>query len=242
VSPLAGAAAARLEILLSQYELPASVGVAATALLELWATDPLASTTVTDPLDAVDRHLADSWAALEFPEVRGALTIADLGSGAGVPGLPLAIALPQAQVALVESVGRRTVFMETAIAACGVEDRVRPVITRAETWTEGIGVHDLVTARALAALDVVLEYAAPLLKVGGSVVAWKGAIDEQERAAGGRAAGILGLELREERRVTPFEGARAHRLILATKVAETPERFPRREGVARRKPIGTPHF
>jgi 16S rRNA (guanine527-N7)-methyltransferase len=242
VSAGAGAAEARLASLLEQYDLPASTGIAAQALLELWATDPLASTTVTDPLDAVDRHLADSWVALEFAEVRKATAIADLGSGAGIPGLPLAIALPQADVALVESVGRRTVFMETAIEACGVGDRVRPVITRAESWHEKLGQMDLVTARALAALDVVFEYAAPLLRIGGSVLAWKGAIDEQERAAGGRAAEILGLELREERRVTPFEGARAHRLILATKVKETPEKFPRREGVARRKPIGTPSF
>ena len=100
--------------------------------------------------------------ALELAEVRGATAIADLGAGAGFPGLPLAIALPGAQVRLVESNGRKCAFIAGAIEACELPNAM-PVHARAESWPEGLGACDLVTARALAPLAVVAEYAAPLL-------------------------------------------------------------------------------
>ena len=84
--------------------------------------DPLAPTAVRDPGKVIDDHLADSLVALELPEVRAANDIADLGSGAGLPGLPLAIALPRASVALVESASRKCAFLERAIAACEVDN------------------------------------------------------------------------------------------------------------------------
>lgn len=207
-------------------------------LLELWETDALASTRVTDASQGVDQHLADSWVALDVAAVRDARRAADLGTGAGIPALPLAVALPELHIALVESVGRRTVFLERAIEECGLGSRTEIVAERAEGWPEGIGVHDLITSRALATLDVVLEYSAPLLQLGGYAVAWKGQLSDDERDGGYRAAELLGLEIEEILDVEPFSGARVRRLVIAKKVAATPERFPRREGMAKKKPLG----
>ncbi len=142
-------------------------------ILELQATDPTASTT----RQACARRgrsctsLTRS-SALELPYVAAAARIADLGSGAGWPGLALAAALPDAHVSLVDSAIRHCRYLEKAVEI-GELTNVTVVNARAEAWPEGAGVHDLVTARALAALPVILEYAAPLLAEGGHVVAWK---------------------------------------------------------------------
>jgi 16S rRNA (guanine527-N7)-methyltransferase len=205
-------------------------------LLALQASDPTASTTVRDPVEAVDRHAADSLSALALPYVASALRIADLGSGAGWPGLALAAALPDAAVALVESQSRHTRYLERAVEAAGLTN-VTVVTARAEAWPEGIGGHDLVTARALAAMPVLVEYAAPLLEAGGHFVAWKGAVGADELAAGVAAAAIVGLQPLEPVAVTPYAGARDHTLHPFRKIAPTPERFPRRPGMAVKRPL-----
>jgi 16S rRNA (guanine527-N7)-methyltransferase len=206
------------------------------AVLELQARDPEASTTVRDAAAARERHVADSLVALELQPVRAARRIADLGSGAGWPGLALAAALPEAHVTLVESATRHCRYLERAVAASGLTN-VSVVHARAETWPEGVLAHDLVTARALAALNVVCEYAAPLLELGGTLVAWKGEVDAEEAADGTAAAAALGLEPVEVRRVQPFPDARGRTLHVFCKIAPTPERFPRRPGMAAKRPI-----
>ena len=207
-----------------------------TSLLALQAKDPTASTSVRDPAVAVDRHVADSLSALVLEEVRGARRIADIGSGAGWPGLALAAALPAARVALVESAVRHCRYLERAVVEAGL-DNVEVVHARAEEWSDGIGAHDLVTARALAALPVVCEYAAPLLAEGGALVAWKGAAAQDELADGRAAAEILGLKAAEPVRVVPYAGARDHTLHVFRKIAPTPSRFPRRPGMAVKRPL-----
>ena len=174
-------------------------------ILELQAVDPTASTTVRAIEEAIPRHVADSLSALELPYVRSARRIADLGSGAGWPGLALAAALPDATVTLVESAIRHCRYLERAIEVSGLTN-VRVVNARAEAWPEGLLVHDLVTARALAALPVILEYAAPLLVEGGHVVCWKGAVGVEELAAGASAAQTLGLAALEPRGRDPVRG------------------------------------
>jgi 16S rRNA (guanine527-N7)-methyltransferase len=111
------------------------------------------------------------------------------------------------------------------------------VPARAEEWGDGSSHHDLVVARALAAQPVVLEYAAPLLKVGGALVDWRGKRMPEEEDLADRAAEALGLRRTEVRRVVPFAGARDHHLHVFVKVEETPARFPRRAGVARKRPL-----
>jgi 16S rRNA (guanine527-N7)-methyltransferase len=204
---------------------------------EMLAGDPLAPTTVREPSRIRDDHLADSLVALELERVRTAPTIADLGSGAGIPGLPLAIALPDTEVWLVESNARKCQFIERAAALMRLEN-VHVVNARAETWAEGRSRLQLVTARALAPLDVVAEYAAPLLAVGGALVAWRGKREPEVETDGALAAGILGLSVDTPLQVWPYDGAEHRYLHVLSKVMETPARFPRRVGVARKRPLG----
>ncbi len=201
------------------------------------AEDEHAPTTVRDPGHIRDDHLADALVALDLPGLRGAREIADLGAGAGVPGIPLAIALPDAHVSLVEGNGRKCEFMRAAVEALAL-DNVEVVHGRAEAWPAGIQRFDVVTARALAPLDVVAEYAAPLLKLGGALVAWRGQRDPEDEAAAVRAAEILGMSVEQPQRVEPYAGALNRYLHVIVKTSPTPDRFPRRDGVARKRPLG----
>jgi 16S rRNA (guanine527-N7)-methyltransferase len=205
-------------------------------LLELLERDAHAPTTVRDRAAAADVHVADSLSALAVPAVRSARRIADLGAGAGFPGLALAAALPDAHVALVESVGRKCAWLERAIEAMAMKN-AEVVNARAEAWPAGLGANDLVTARALAPLNVLVEYAAPLLADGGMLVAWKGRRDRGEEADGAAAAEQLGLELAGVRAVQPFPAARDRNLHLYLKVGPTPNRYPRRPGMASKRPL-----
>lgn len=226
-----------ISALAGRYDLTAPQARQLQTLLECVAGDRSAPTTLTDA-GAINRdHLADSLVALELPEVRAAATIADLGSGAGFPGLPLAIALPAAQVSLVESNGRKSEFIAASAAACGLGN-TEVVHARAEEWREGVDRCDLVVVRALAPLAVVAEYAAPLLRIEGALVAWRGRRDADDEARGARAADELGLEARAPIRVEPYPGALHRHLHVMKKVAPTPTRFPRRAGVARKRPLG----
>jgi 16S rRNA (guanine527-N7)-methyltransferase len=200
------------------------------------AEDQTAPTTVRAPSEAVEVHVADSLVGLEVAHVWAARRIADLGAGAGFPGLVLAAALPAAQVALVESVGRKAEFLRRTAAAMGLANAA-VVVARAEAWPEGVGGHDVVTARALAPLNVLAEYAAPLLREGGALVAWKGRRDAEEERDGAAAAARLGLAVEEVRPVRPWAAAQARHLHVLRKVAPTPEGFPRRPGMARKRPL-----
>jgi 16S rRNA (guanine527-N7)-methyltransferase len=225
---------ARLAELAVEHALPAGATDRLAQLLELVRDDPSAPTTVQEPQLGVDAHVADSLAALELPEVRQAKRIADLGSGAGFPGLPLALALPGARVTLVESQGRKCAFLTQAIETAGAGD-AEVACTRVEDWPERD--LDLVCVRAVAPLGVLAEYAAPLLRIGGTLVAWKGRRDADEEAAGAAAAEQLGLAVGEIRAVAPFPGADHRHLHLFSKVRPTSDRFPRRAGMARKRPL-----
>ena len=157
---------ARIAELASEHDLPDGAGRQLRALLDVLEIDPTAPSTVTAPLLAVDVHLADALDGLRIPAVRGARRVADLGAGAGFPGLVLAVALPATHVSLIESVGKKVAFMQRAAASAGLSN-ARPVHVRAEEWADGLGANDLVVARALAPLTALVEYAAPLLGDGG---------------------------------------------------------------------------
>jgi 16S rRNA (guanine527-N7)-methyltransferase len=223
--------------LVARWGLESPAGDQLAALLGVLWDDATAPTSVRAPREAADVHLADSLVALELEVVRAAGRIADLGSGAGFPGLALAVGLPGARVALVESAARKCAFLERATAAAGVPN-ADVVHARAEAWPGGGEGHDLVTARALAALPVVVEYAAPLLAVGGALVAWRGRHDRDAEAAATRAAAAVGLEPGEVRHVDPYPAARERHLHVFRKIAPTPPGFPRRPGIARKRPLG----
>ena len=226
----------RLEQLAARHGLAPEVVGALERLLELVHADPTAPTSVRDPASAVDAHVADALVALELDRVRGARRIADLGAGAGFPGLVLAAALPDATVALVEATGRKCAFLERAAETMGLRN-VEIVNARAESWPEGVGSRDIVTARAVAPLAVLVEYAAPVLVLGGALVAWKGRRDGDEERGGSAAAAATGLEAAEVRPVEPWIGAEHLHLHVYVKVASTPNRFPRRPGMASKRPL-----
>lgn len=228
---------ARIGTLTKRHGLPAGAAGQLTSLVRVLVDDPLAPTAVREPLKAVDDHLADSLVALDVGVVRSASTIADLGSGAGIPGLPLAIAVPGAEVALVESIARRCAFLERALDACGISN-ARVVQTRVEAWTDGLGGFDLVTARALAPLGVVVEYAAPILRLGGTLMVWRGRRDPRDEEIASNAAAELGMEPRDIVSVQPYPAAKQRHLHLMSKVTETPRGFPRRAGMALKRPLG----
>ncbi len=197
--------------------------------------DPSAPTSVHDRAEAERVHIADSLAGLDLPAVREAGRIADLGAGAGLPGLVLAIERPEAEVVLVESVGKKCAWLERTVQELGLKN-VRVACARVEELDEAP--FDVVTARALGALPVLCEYAAPLLREGGVLVAWKGAVDVREEADGLHAAEVLGLVRDEVRAVEPYPGSERRTLHVFRKVAPTPARFPRRPGAASKRPLG----
>jgi len=207
-------------------------------VLEVLRRDEHAPTTVRTTQDAAERHLADSLVGLDFDYLISAGAVADLGAGAGFPGLALAIALPTARVSLVESQRRKCEFL-TRICAAAEVGNATIVCARAEQWGAGVGANDAVVARALAPQPVVLEYAAPLLRDGGALLDWRGRRDPAQERVAAIAAAELGLELRQIRPVQPFASATDRHVHEFVKVRPTPARFPRRPGIARKRPLGT---
>jgi 16S rRNA (guanine527-N7)-methyltransferase len=228
--------AARLGELGDRYGLDGHQREQLESILRGLAADERAPTAVRDPVVAVDIHLADSLVALELEVWRSASHIADLGAGAGFPGVALAVALTQSEVWLVEAQARKCAFVEHLCASVGIAN-ARVVCARAEEWVEGVGINDVVLARALAPPAVVVEYAAPLMRMGGVLVDWRGRRDPERERSAATAAVRMGLELVEIRRVEPYVRARDHHLHLYSKVRETPEGFPRRAGIARKRPL-----
>jgi 16S rRNA (guanine527-N7)-methyltransferase len=184
-------------------------------------------------------HFLDCLALLDLPVVRSAAKLADLGSGAGLPALILALALPSASVVAVESQHKKCGFIEETASAMGLSN-VRVCCARIEEYGRGTGRmrHDAVVSRALAALPVVAEYSLPLLQPGGAMVAMKGEISIEERIRAQKALDILGAGELESARLEPFAGAQNRWVYLAAKVKSTPAAYPRRPGLPARRPLG----
>lgn len=233
---LGAPARSALDALVSRYGLTERQREQLIVVLGRLAADELAPTSVREPERAVDVHLADSLVALDIDAIGSASTVVDIGAGAGFPGLPLAVALPACQVTLVDSQARKCAYVERVVADAPIENAA-VVCARVEEWPEGIEAHDVVVARAVAAQPIVLEYAAPLLRVGGSLVDWRGRRDAKEEGEALAAATHLGLERREVRRVAPYEQARDLNLHVYLKVRDTPSEFPRRVGTAMKRPL-----
>jgi 16S rRNA (guanine527-N7)-methyltransferase len=184
-------------------------------------------------------HVADSLTGLEIPDLRKASTIADIGSGAGFPGLVLAVALPDSRVDLIESVGRKCDFIRRTIGAAGIEN-ARVVHARSEELAQGDGrdAYAAVTARAVGRLSTLAELASPLLAEDGVLVAWKGRRDPDEERQLENAAEGLAMRLEEVRNVGPRAGSEHRHLYVLRKVGPTPPDLPRRAGMAKKRPRG----
>ena len=206
------------------------------ALLDRIGIEPQNLTTIEGLDEGIDRHLLDSLVGLTLPEIAAAERLVDIGSGAGFPGIALAIARPDLAVTLVESERRKADWLARASAAV---PNLRVVADRSEHFagTERER-YPLATMRALGPLPVCLELAAPLVVVGGTVVVWRGDDDDPAlERAGEEAAAALGLEPSPPVAVAPFPGAR-RRLHPFRKTAPTSRRYPRRAGRAAKRPLG----
>jgi 16S rRNA (guanine527-N7)-methyltransferase len=197
-------------------------------------------TGIDEPEEIERRHFLDSLSLLDLGPVLSATTLVDIGSGAGLPALVLALALPGAVISAVESQRKKSAFIEAAARQLGAKN-VTVWCTRAEDHGQGSGrqAYDVALSRAVAPLAVVAEYSLPLLRLGGTMVAMKGAISDQERIQGERALGILGADGLNEIQLHPFEGAENRWAFLATKTRPTPTAYPRRPGVPSKRPLGT---
>lgn len=223
-------------------ELPGPATEQLRAVLELLAAGRSPSA-VRDPVRAWDVHVADSLTGLDVVALREAARIADVGAGAGFPGLALAVALPGAQLDLIESIGRKCEFIRSAIAGAGIAN-ARVVCERSEAWAAeappagGREAYDAVAVRAVGRLSTLAELASPLLREGGALVAWKGRRDAEEEAEVGRAASRLAMEPVEVRWVGPYAGSRNRHLHVMRKAGSTPGDLPRRPGIAKKRPFG----
>jgi 16S rRNA (guanine527-N7)-methyltransferase len=207
-------------------------------LVELLA-DPRAPIAASTVPRARDVHIADSLSGLEVEPLRTAGRIADLGSGAGLPGLVLAAELPEARLDLIESVSRKCEFLREAIRRMGLSN-AEVVCRRSEDWARGAGreAYETVTARAVGPLSTLAELASPLLEEGGFLVAWKGVRSAEEEAAAARAADRVAMESLEIRSVRPFSESRDRHIHLLRKNGPTPNGLPRRAGMAAKRPFG----
>ena len=191
-------------------------------------------TAITEPEQVAKLHLLDSLSLLCCAQLTGR-TLIDVGCGAGFPGVPTAIACPGAKVTLLDSLAKRMNWLETVLPELGVTN-ARCITARAE---EAVKDHrekfDYATSRAVARLNILLELTAPYVRVGGAVLALKGAAAREELAEAKGAIAKLGLKL-EEVREFPVDGA-MHAVIILRKVKATPAQYPRRFAKIKQSPL-----
>ena len=218
---------------------PAAAEPALEELVQLLA-EPRAPISASSARRARDVHIADSLSGLELETLDSASRVADLGSGAGLPGLVLAACRPETRFDLIESAGHKCEFLRDAIDRMGLGNAT-VFCERSETWAAGEGreVYEMVTARAVGSLATLSELASPLLGEGGILAAWKGARSEAEESEAARAAERLAMEPFEVRPVRPYSGSRDRHIHLLRKNGPTPNGLPRRAGMAAKRPFGT---
>ena len=191
-------------------------------------------TAITAPDQVAKLHLLDSLTVLRCADLKGK-QIVDVGCGAGFPGVPLAIACPEAKITLLDSLAKRMNWLDTILPQLGVTN-ARTLTARAE---EAVATRrekfDFATSRAVARLNILLELTAPYVRVGGKVLAMKGAAAREELAEARNAINRLGLRL-EEVKDFPIDGT-SHSVIILKKVAPTPPQYPRRYAKIKASPL-----
>lgn len=209
------------------------------------ASPRVSLTTVTGYEAVQQRHFLESLALL--PALREAdlllpgrrERVLDLGAGAGLPGLPLKIAVPGLSLTLLEATGRKAAFLREAVGELALE-QVEVLTGRAEDLArqaERREAYDLVVARAVAPLPTLLELALPFVRIGGALAAPKGSGAPQEVSRSERALGLLGGRLVSVARLAVPGAEHPPRLVLVRKVAPTPETYPRRSGIPAKRPL-----
>ena len=191
-------------------------------------------TAITEPDQVAKLHLLDSLTVLCCADLKGKQII-DVGCGAGFPGVPLAIACPEAKITLLDSLAKRMNWLDTILPQLGVTN-ARTITARAEeAVTTRREKFDFATSRAVARLNILLELTAPYVRVGGKVLAMKGSAAREELEESRNAIKRLGLKL-EEVREFQIDGA-SHSVIVLKKVAPTPPQYPRRYAKIKQSPL-----
>ena len=191
-----------------------------------------------DPAEAVDRNYLDSITPLIHALPEGAKTLVDVGSGAGFPGIPLAIMLPNIRITLIDALDKRVKFLNDVIKALdlnavAVHARCEDAGKKPELREQ----FDIATSRAVASLNILCELSLPLVKVGGQMIAYKGPIWQEEAAQAENALSILGGQVAGAKPADIPGRDWNHMLVYIDKVSPTPEKYPRRPGVPEKKPL-----
>ncbi len=190
-------------------------------------------TAITEPAQVAKLHLLDSLTVLCVQDLAGKKVI-DVGCGAGFPGVPLKIACPGMELTLLDSLGKRMNWLQTVLPQLGVEASC--VTARAEEAVETCREqYDFATSRAVARLPILLELTAPYVKVGGAVLAMKGAAAKEELAESQKAIRLLGMKL-ESVQEFPIDGT-SHAVLVLRKIAPTPKQYPRRYAKIKQAPL-----
>ena len=190
-------------------------------------------TAITEPTQVAKLHLLDSLTVAKSADLKGKRLI-DVGCGAGFPGVPLKIACPEADVTLLDSLGKRMAWLERILPELGIEATC--ITARAEEFApKGREKYDYATSRAVARLNSLLELTAPFVKVGGAVLAMKGSAAREELAEAKNAISKLGLKL-ERIDDYPIDGT-AHSVIVLRKIKPTPPQYPRRYAKIKQSPL-----
>jgi 16S rRNA (guanine527-N7)-methyltransferase len=195
-------------------------------------------TAITDDDDIIKKHFIDSIKVFNFKEFNNAKRIIDIGTGAGLPGIPIKIVKPEAEVVLLDSLMKRVNFLNEVIKKLNLND-IKAIHGRAEEFgkVEYREVFDIAVSRAVANLTLLSELCLPFVKVGGYFVAMKGPSVDAEITDAKAAISALGGKLQE---VVEFdiEGSDLkHNLVIIRKISKTPKQFPRKTGVAAKKPL-----
>lgn len=210
------------------------------AMLMDWNTR-MDLTAVTEEAEMLDRHYVDSLMPLAIPGLMplGGRLI-DVGTGAGFPGLPLAMACPEMQVTLLDAQQKRLTFLQAVVDELGLKN-VTLVHARAEDGARMTALReqfDLAVARAVASTAVLAEYLLPYVKVGGGALCWKGPALSEELEAGRRACHLLGGRMDEAFSCQIPGRDWQHLLLRMEKIAKTARQYPRKAGTPNRQPLG----
>lgn len=196
-------------------------------------------TAITDPRDIIIQHFLDSISVLGLGFMTDGMSILDMGTGAGFPGIPIKIMLPDTKLVLVDAVQKKTVFLSEVVKELKLND-VEVIHGRVEDLGREAGrreAFDAVVSRAVAELRVLLEYCFPFIRTGGYFAAYKGPAAAEESKNALNALKVLGGDTMSMEKVEVPYSDRTHILVTAKKIKQTPKQYPRSAGKPKKSPL-----